>query len=117
MGTVDGSRNDCLIDTLRQKLGLVCPTRYVRTRLQEHFGPRGPGRVSQANFLTLDLHWAEVIRFLGEAAGRPLRPETFRIIAVDVEFLGNGDVLGEGPNTLHLARENGNHFVPLSRRA
>ena len=25
--------------------------------------------------------------------------------------------LGEGPNTLHIAREKGNHFVPLSRRA
>ena len=39
----------------------------------------------------------------------------FRIVRVDLEYMGNGDVVGDGPVMLNIARENGNHFVPLER--
>ena len=75
-----------------------------------------PSHVTAANFLDLQLHWADVIRLLGEAYGQRLRPESFRIVVVDVEYLGHGDVAGGGPTTFHIAWENGNHFIPLIRQ-
>ena len=69
--------------------------------------------MTDQNYLTLDLHWAAVVELLGQAAGHRLSPSTFRVRCVDVEFLGNGDVVGEGTTTLDIARINFNHFVPL----
>ena len=115
LGTASGLRNNCLIDTLRQKLDLVCSSGYVRKKLQEAFPCPGPSHVTNHNFLTLEFHAAEIIRFLGEAVGQRLRLESFRIVCIDLEYEGNGDVVGEGPVILHIARENGNHFLPLER--
>jgi len=39
-----------------------------------------PSHVTAANFLDLQLHWADVIRLLGEAYAQRLRPESFRIV-------------------------------------
>ena len=63
----------------------------------------------------MDLHWAEIIRLPGEGSGHLLQPDQFRIVAVDIEHFENGDVVGHGPHTIHIARENGNHFIPLVR--
>ena len=115
LGTASGNRNNCLIDTLRQKLDLVCSTAYVREKLQEAFPGPGPSHVTEDNFLTLEFHATEIIRLLGEAVGQRLRPQSFRIVCVDLEYMGHGDVVGEGPVMLHIARENGNHFVPLEK--
>ena len=116
LGKAIDTDNNCLIDTLRQKLNIVCSTDYVRQELQKLFARPGPSHVTAANFLDLQLHWADVIRLLGEAYGQRLRPESFRIVVVDVEYLGHGDVAGDGPTTFHIARENGNHFIPLIRQ-
>ena len=112
-GYASGRANNCLIDTLRQKLELICNVDWARSQLQVHFSEPGPGQVTAANFLTLDIHWARVVDLLFQNAGRTLRSDAVRIARVDAEFLGNGDVLGAGALTLNIALESGNRFVPL----
>lgn len=112
-GFASGRANNCLIDTLRQKLGLVANVDWVRSQLQFRFSEPGAAQVTAANFLTLDLHWEAVVDLLLENAERAVRHDAVRIVCVDTEFLGNGDVLGNGALSLFIARENGNHFVPL----
>ena len=63
--------------------------------------------------MTLDFHWARVADLLYQNAGRTLRSDAVRVVCVDTEFLGNGDVLGTRALTLFIARENGNRFAPL----
>lgn len=67
----------------------------------------------------LELHWRDIIELLGahnECGGpRHLNPDTFRIICVDVNFVEEGAVEGEGAFPVYIARQNLNHFVPLLR--
>ena len=79
------------------------------------FNQPGPAQVTHSNYLALDLHWDSVIKILGEVAHRQLDPNNFRVICVDLCFTANGDVNGNGPMTLHIARINQNHFIPLER--
>ena len=117
VGTASGEGCNCLIDTLKQQL--LCtdvPPEGVRELLKEEF-PRGPRRVTSMNFLELQYHWKKVIQFIGLLGqdSKILRPEQFRIVCVDLAFVGNGDVEGTGPTTLYIARERASHFVPLHR--
>ena len=116
VGFATGDDNNCLIDTLRQKLpGLVCNLTDVRDLLQKHFAS-GPTKVTAGNFLELEHHWWHVIRFLGAVSNSTFikyNPDHFRVICVDLAFPGNGDVVGTGPRVLHIARVRTNHFVPL----
>ena len=112
VGRASGKSNNCLIDTLRQKLDLDCSLEFVRRHLVIKF-PHGEQQVTEGNFLDLRSHWCEVINSLGEAADRPLNADNFSVACIDLTFEGNGDVVGTGPTTLHIAREDGNHFVPL----
>ena len=73
--------------------------------------------------MELQEHWADVLRLLGSsrlnlgvnARAQEYNPEDFQIICVGADFIGHGDVVGDGPIKLYLARQNGNHFVPLVR--
>ena len=112
-GYASGRDNNCLIDTLRQKLGLICNVEWVRSQLQLRFAEPGLAQVTADNFLTLDLHWESVVDLLFQNSGRSLRSDAVRIVCVDTQFLGNGDVRGTGGLSLFIARENGNRFVPL----
>ena len=48
--------------------------------------------------------------FLGDAS----LAITYKIVCVDVAWIGHGDVENEkGLKTLYIARQNANHFVPL----
>ena len=71
--------------------------------------------MTAGSYLELQHHWSAVIRLLGEAAGEELEPERYRIVCIDVENVGSGAVEGAGPEVLYIAREHGNHFVPLHR--
>ena len=62
------------------------------------------------SYLELEHHWEDVVRHLGSD------PASFRVVCVDLRYAGNGDVVGQGPHTLYIAREGGNHFVPLRAR-
>ena len=111
-------QNNCLIDSLRQTLALVANEHWVRGRLQLQF-PQGPEVVTASNFLTLEYHWCAVIDtlFIADQSGKPkLSSHTFKVVCVDLTYLGNGDVVGSGPKTLYIARENGCHFAPLFRQ-
>ena len=118
-GTAAGDDNNCLIDTLRQKLGgFPLSLAAVRDDLAALF-PSGPNivrRTDQGNFLHLRSHWAAVIRCLGLRLGKRFTPENFSLVCVDLDsFAGHGDAVGAGRMRLFIAREHGNHFVPLFR--
>ena len=111
-------QNNCLIDSLRQTLGVVANEKWVRSRLQVQF-PHGPECVTSSNFLTLEYHWHAVVNalFVADQSRRPkLDSHSFRVVCVDLTWEGNGDVLGAGPKTLYIAREGQCHFIPLFRK-
>jgi hypothetical protein len=120
VGRASGQGNNCLIDTLRQAMchtvSIVVDPSWVRRQLQSRH-PTEPHAVTPNNFLELEHHWRDVLILLGEGnkLGRPLQlePSKFRVVCVDLELEGHGDVVGEGTRTLYIAREHGNHFVPL----
>ena len=108
LGWADGEDNNCLIDTLRQQLEVQAVLSEVRHKLVAAF-PRGPQQVQAWSFLELQHHREEVVRHLGRD------PESFRVVCVDLQYPGNGDVVGQGAQTLYIARGGANHFVPLRR--
>ena len=118
-GKASGYQNNCLLDTLCQKLGLAANVAWVRNELQRLF-PSGPSVVDAGNFLTLRDHWAAAIDLLFEAdqsGKQKLRHNVFKVVCVDLHHEGNGEVVGTGDRKLIIAREHGNHFIPLHRRS
>ena len=113
-GEANGDQNNCLIDTLRQQLGVVADLGAVRKELLKEF-PRGPGCVTPLSFLELEHHWRHVVRLLGALAphGSAFEPDALRIVCVDLAFPGHGAVEGDVAHTLYIARVRTNHFVPL----
>ena len=74
--------------------------------------------VTDSNFLTLAYHWKATVDLLFkyDMSGKPkLTHEQVNIICVDVEYVGNGEVVGTGQLVLHIARVHGNHFIPLNK--
>ena len=114
LGMASGEGCNCLIDTLRQALGIICNVEYVRAELHKIFP-----QLRLGEYLELQLHWKTVITLLGQAdlvtGGVPLNPADFRIVCFDMTDIGHGDVEGDGCRVLHIARQNRNHFVPLIR--
>ena len=108
MGSASGEECNCLIDTLRQQLHLECDIIAVRAFVQE----RHAGLI-QGAYLELEHHWRDVMDGFAEFVGGDFMPANYKIICVDANFIGNGDVEGEGATILYIARQNANHFVPL----
>ena len=113
-GAASGDDNNCLIDTLKQKLKAFASLQAVRRMLMDQY-PAGPRQVTDESYLELQYHWRHVIQFLGAASNTvtALNPDRYRIVCIDRRYPGNGDVEGNGAITLHIARVNANHFVPL----
>ena len=119
VGSASGADNNCLIDTLRQKLGnFPVSLAAVRDDLAAQF-PDGEHRVNRSdagNYLDLRPHWAAVVRSLGLRSGRRFNPDNLTVVCVDLDtHEGNGDAVGSGRMRLFIALERGNHFVPLLR--
>ena len=119
VGSASGADNNCLIDTLRQKLGnFPVSLAAVRDDLAAQF-PDGEHRVNRSdagNYLDLRPHWAAVVRSLGLRSGRRFNPDSLTVVCVDLDtHEGNGDAVGSGRMRLFIALERGNHFVPLLR--
>ena len=121
LGSASGDDCNCLINTLRQQLRLIANEKEVRHELNKRHRS-GVGQVIPGDFLELEHHWADVIDLLflfNESGCMPQLPDgrmwstDYKIIAVDMRHLGNGDVVGVGNVTIYIARINGNHFVPL----
>ena len=112
IGTASGSNMNCLIDTLRQLVagGVDCDVQHVRNRLECQFRSIRPG-----DFLDLQHHWRAVIGWLARlnANNASFQADNFKLVCIDLFFVGHGDVVGDGLETLYLAREDANHFVPL----
>ena len=49
------------------------------------------------------------------SGGNQFETSDYKVVCVDANMRGNGDVQGDGGTTLYIARENMNHFVPLRR--
>ena len=133
LGGATGSHNNCLIDTLRQCLNMMANVEAVRLRLMREFDTRcGPlcresgenctatcTKVYRRNYLTTD-HWEAALRLLGEH-GEPRRltfdTSQFCLRVIELTWQDHGVVLGN-PNVqrrLTVAREHGNHFIPVLR--
>ena len=123
LGTSSGEGNNCLIQALQQCCSAASwPHRKdvadVRLALQSAFPVGGQDEVREANFLTLDAHWRELLRSMLDI-NIDLVDATFAIWCLDLR-LGNrsadsGDAVGTGSTVLRLARTGRSHFVPLVR--
>jgi len=114
-GYASGAGCNCLIDTLQQHLGVTVDARLIRERLQLLFQVE-PDQVRAGNYLDFRAHSRTIIRLLGNAArrgGEPIDTSLFRVVCVDLDRMEHGDAVGDGDVTFYIARENGNHFVPL----
>ena len=121
MGTASGEECNCLIDTLRQQLQEHCDDN-VRRQLQLHCDIKTVREFVQAQdpdlmpgeYLELQKHWLAVLAGLGVFLDDDSLAITYKIVCVDVAWIGHGDVENEeGLKTLYIARQNANHFVPL----
>ena len=116
-GFADGQGCNCLIDTLRSKLCLDVSLAAVRAELMKLFPfPGSRAHVTAGNYLTLADHWMTVVDLLFkyDQSGQPkLTHEQLKIVCVDLAYLDNGEVVGTGGTTLHIARIGTNHFIPL----
>lgn len=119
-GTASGAGCNCLIDTLRQLLRVNVNIPEIRRQLQLLF-PNEPDKVKRSNFLDFQAHGPTILRLISEAASRqqggtPLDMSMFQIVCVDLQYVGNGDIAGNGRVKLFMARERGCHFIPLRER-
>ena len=117
LGRASGDGYNCLIDTLRQVLNIVCNVPAVRAALETRIPSILPG-----DFLELELHGQAIVDLLlifnlavPSSSRRPVA-KSCRIVCFDLLDVGNGDVVGGDGLALYIARVNRNHFVPLLRR-
>ena len=70
-------------------------------------------------YLDFNLHCKDILQFMIEGSNHCEAPsvEQMRVICVDVQMPGHGDVIGnlQGHRKLCISRQNQNHFVPLIR--
>ena len=122
LGTCPGEGNNCLIHALQQCCSAASwsprkDVAGVRLALQNAFPVGKPHEVREANFLTLDAHWRELLRSMLDIDIEQV-DATFRIWCLDLR-LGSadfGDAEGTGSTVLRLARTGRSHFVPLVHR-
>ena len=116
LGYTSGSGCNCRIGTLRQKLKVVCNTAMIRQALEKRHRGK-PTRIQPMDYLELETHWKDVIDLIGQhnlvSSGAQLLSSQFQVVCVDLNMLGNGDVVGAGSTKLVIARVNEKHFVPL----
>ena len=121
LGRASGDENNCLIDTLRQALPFcMCSVAAVRSALEvRHRGL--PTEIRPGEFLPLDF-WDDIVDLLGRynesGSLRASWAHRFRVVCVDLTWIGSGEVFPRGVAsdaraTLAIARVNQNHFVPL----
>ena len=117
-GFASSISSNCLIDTLREKLNIIANVALIRRYLMAML-PAGHSQVAAPIFLTPSYHWRAVIDslFRYDMSGKPkLTHSHIQIVCVDVSYAGNGEAVGTGHMTLHLAKIGTNHFTPLIAR-
>jgi len=122
-----GGCNNCLIDSLRQCLGLSADCRLVREDLMRQFRDepqRIDGRVNQryvgpTTFLSVNDHWQSIIRslFRHNTSNKPTECNIaeFCVISLSSEFRDCGVPLGEttAANRLVVINLYNTHFNPF----
>ena len=118
--------------SLQRCLGVDVDVEAVRRNLKEEFSvrcgvacaPHGLTcqgdcmKVYDENYLNTD-HWEAVIRLIGRhssaGASSPFNGADFCVRVIELTWDSSGIVLGHpaAPRHLTIAREHGNHFVPV----
>ena len=115
----NGEYNNCLIDSLRQCVGMSADRTAVRCDLEAEFhSADGRARVTQTSFLDVESHWQTILRslFLHNTSGLPVacEPQDYCVIALYANRVGHGAVLGNprAPNRLVVLNTSDIHFDP-----
>jgi hypothetical protein len=115
----EGESNNCLIDSLRQCVGLLVDRRKVRADLQKEFcNAEGRALVTQTSYLDIEYHWRAILQslFRYNTSGLPPHCEIHEwcVIALDYSNPGNGNVNGNlaAPNRLVVMNTMDRHFDP-----
>ena len=116
----DGTcENNCLIDSLRQCLGLVADCKLVRRDLvTQYANASGRARVTTSSYLDVESHWQAILRslFLHNTCGVPTTCNTddYCVIALSAERVANGSVEGSRAASQKLVVMNYSdiHFDP-----
>ena len=118
VGAASGDGCNCLVDSLRQCFNMICNVSYVRQVLEDrHRGKNS--QIEQLAYLQLDFHWRDILELLAQhnLCERSFDVNDCRIVCVDMNLPGHGDVVGSdgAHHILYICRQNMNHFVPLFR--
>ena len=116
----DGTcENNCLIDSLRQCLGLVADCKLVRRDLvTQYANASGRARVATSSYLDVESHWHAILRslFCHNMSGHTTVCDTadYCIIALSSQSVGHGSVEGShtAPQQLVVLNYHDVHFDP-----
>ena len=115
----DDEYNNCLIDSLRQCIGIHVDRRKVRADLEEDFSAAvGRARVTNASFLDVESHLRAIVQSIFKHhildLPRECNLDDYCIIALDATNPANGNVNGNlnAPYRLVVLNTNDTHFDP-----
>jgi hypothetical protein len=107
LGAASCENGNGLIDSLRQLVqSSSANVATVRDGLVIRFADPGPTQVTESSFLSFQDHTTEIIRLLGAD------PDLYRVVCIDLASEA-GDAIGDGPQTVYIARNPSAHFLPL----
>ena len=117
---IGDGENNCLIDSLRQCLGIVADCRQVRRDLINEFAGAADdrARVGATTYLDVGAHWRSILRslFRHEVTGLTVTwsVDDFRVIALSANNAGHGTPEGhrDAPRTLVVLNHGDVHFDP-----
>ena len=114
--------DNCLIDSLRQCVGIVADRKLVRDDLMQEFHTAvGRAQVTQTSFLDVESHWRAILQslFKHNTCGAPAQCDIrqYCVIALDATNPGNGNVNGNlsASNRLVVMNTSDIHFDPCLR--
>ena len=122
-----GCLNNCLIDSLRQSLGLQCDCTLVRDDLQRAFPDVDPNdnrrQVTDRSYLDVRCHWRAILTSLFArstiASSTSCDPNDYRIVVLSTQGSGGTHGTVEGVytarHTLVILNDSDIHFDPCLR--
>ena len=123
---IDGEINNCLIDSIRQCLNLVCDRRIVREHLMKKFSHHtGRAQVTKDSFLDVEEHGLDIIQLLYQhnLCGEPKVVDPSRFCIIGLFELKEGEaahgvVVGNAAAPLRIVVLNirDAHFNPVLQR-
>ena len=95
----EGERNNCLIDSLRQCIGVQCDRTLVRADLQSLYEfHAGRAKVTFDSYLDVEEHWKDILRSLfrhnTSGVSPNFNPDDYCVIALSKNMEAHGVVLG-----------------------